>query len=53
MRDALAAHQANARAVLVGEDPPAVHLLLVDPAVAEKGVRTSVGIMGEYCGSTT
>ena len=29
-----AAHQPDARAVLVGNDPPAVDLLLVDPAVA-------------------
>jgi hypothetical protein len=45
--DAVAAQQADAVAVFVDDDAPAVDLLLVDPAGAAKRARgPCVGIMG-------
>jgi hypothetical protein len=40
---AVAAHQANAVGVLVGQHPPAVHLFLVDPAGAVEGLGDERG----------
>jgi hypothetical protein len=41
--NAVGADEADAVAVLVGEDPPAVDLLLVDPAVAVEGLADERG----------
>lgn len=42
----VSADQADVRAVLVGEDPPTVDFLLVDPAVTGKGGRTGAVAIG-------
>jgi hypothetical protein len=49
---AAAADEADAVAILVHDDAPAVDLLLIDPAGMWKGERASVGSWGCTAGSS-